>query len=283
MTRARNGHSATLLQDGRDQFWNLPLNLELTGSPAAPLLDGSVVFPGGYDPRFYGDVAYRQNALYDPSTQTFKVAANLTLPRAFHTATLLKDGRLLIAGGYIGESIVLPNLSPYETNENLASAEIYDPATGESSLLAKSMLLRRSGHKATLLGDGRVLITGGHTARFDRQPADDTLAELFVLESTQGAVPRLSVDRIRYCVGDRWILHADAMAPLSSVQISGTWDGTPWTVPNWTTSGQDGTVDASGTFGADTVGDYWVWLHAGGKVSNSVSIRIENCIDDFRR
>jgi hypothetical protein len=254
-----------------NQFWNLPRDLQVTGSPAAPLLDGSVAVAGGYDPSSLGDVAFRQNVLYDPSTQTFQVAPRLTLPRAFHTATLLKDGRLLIAGGYDGGFGIFSN------------AEMYDRASGKISLLAQSMVLHRDGHQATLLRDGRVLITGGETAVDSWRIVADTRAELFVPDNIQGAVPRLSVDRTRYCVGDRWILHADAVAPLSAVQISGTWDGTPWTLPNWTTSGQGGTVAASGTFSADTVGDYWVWLYAGGKVSNSVSIRIENCSDDFRR
>jgi ECF sigma factor len=135
------------------------------------------------------------------------------------------------------------------------------------------------------LGHERVGHTLQATALVNEgwQPVVDTLAELFVPETYPAAVPELWVDRTRYCVGDPWILLANGVAPLSAVQISGIWDGTPWTIPNWTTSVEDGTVVASGTFGADTVGDYWVWLHAGGNVSNTVSIHIEDCIDGFRR
>ncbi len=142
----------------------------------------------------------------------------------------------------------------------------------------------RGGHRATLLRDGRILITGGRTAHSNWPPIDDTLAELFVPENIQGAVPRLSLDRPRYCAGDSWFLQAEAVKPVAAIQISGTRDGTPWTVPNWTSSDQNGTVVASGTFGADTIGNYLVWIQADWKtlapwpaVSNSVSISIEDC------
>jgi hypothetical protein len=120
-----------------------------------------------------------------------------------------------------------------------------------------------------LLRDGRVLITGGW-------PGDAT-AELFVPESTQGAVPRVTLDWSRYCVGDSWILRAEAAAPSTPVQISGTFDGTPWTIPDWTTTGQDGSLLATGTYAANAVGDYTLWLYTGGKVSNTVPVSIDNC------
>lgn len=76
-------------------------------------------------------------------------------PRALHRATLLLDGRVLITGG-VGE-----------LNQPVASAEIFDPVpdplTGvfHSILLADCPNLARTFHRATLLLDGTVLITGG--------------------------------------------------------------------------------------------------------------------------
>src|SRR6266481_4872786 len=67
--------------------------------------------------------------------------------RQQHTATLLQDGRVLVAGG--------DNLQG-----SLHSAELYDPNTGEWSLTG-SLHEGRLSHTATLLGDGRVLVTGG--------------------------------------------------------------------------------------------------------------------------
>ena len=72
--------------------------------------------------------------------------------RAQHTATLLADGRVLIAGGIRG--------GPGFTNVPLASASVYDPATGTFASVA-SMSSARFGHSATRLADGRVLIAGG--------------------------------------------------------------------------------------------------------------------------
>jgi len=288
IAKGRLVYSATLLSDGtvlviggptsifdpaNNQFRNLRSNFDLVRSPAVTLLNGSVLFAGSLGgtipPYFFSDDGGRPSALYDPTTQTFLPAADMTLPHEAGTATLLKDGRVLIAGGYHRDNV------PAWVGIS-GDAEMYDPATGKSSSLSANMVRQRDVHSATLLRDGRVLITGGRTA--DSWPGvTDTLAELFIPESTQGAVPRLSFDRTRYCVGDSWFLHAEAVRPFVAIQISGTWDETPWTVPDWAGSGQDGTLVTTGTFGAQTTGNYGIWIHDGGKVSNTVSIKIEDC------
>src|SRR5205807_5171833 len=86
--------------------------------------------------------------LYDSSTGAFHLTGGMSTPRYHHTATLLKDGRVLIAGGSSQTDI-------------LSSAEIYDPGTGFVSAVG-SMSQARQEHTATLLPNGKVLMTGGH-------------------------------------------------------------------------------------------------------------------------
>ena len=82
---------------------------------------------------------------------TWSSADSMHDPRDGHTATLLSNGKLLIAGGCAGEN---------GNSLGLASAELYDPATGTWTLTG-SMTTARVGPTATLLPGGAVLVAGG--------------------------------------------------------------------------------------------------------------------------
>ena len=94
-------------------------------------------------PLLLGAVASAQGAPF-----TFDTTASLNTARNFHTATLLPNGKLLVAGG-VGTSGVL------------TSAELYDPASG-SWTATGSLNTARYQHTATLLPNGKVLVAGGY-------------------------------------------------------------------------------------------------------------------------
>jgi hypothetical protein len=141
MTTSRNGHTATLLPDGR------------------------VLLAGGND---FGNHGVASAELYDPETGAFAATGSMTTARALHTATLLADGRVLIVGG---DPAAWTFSGPYH-----ASAEVYDPATGAFTATG-SMAVGREAHAASLLSDGRVLVTGGVTESLHATSLDS--AELY--------------------------------------------------------------------------------------------------------
>ncbi len=129
MLFARERHTATLLADGR------------------------VLVTGGLTCPITGRCYYMDKAeLYDPATGTWTRTGDMTTPRSGHSATLLQDGTVLVAGG----CGVIP------CNQALASAEIYNPATATGTFTSTGSMPRaRTGQRATLLPTGKVLIDGG--------------------------------------------------------------------------------------------------------------------------
>jgi DNA-binding CsgD family transcriptional regulator len=84
--------------------------------------------------------------------RAFTAAPSAAAARTAGTATELRDGRVLVAGGR--------QWVDREGDRLIEVAELFDPATGAFSPSA-SLLVPRSHHRATLLGDGRVLVSGG--------------------------------------------------------------------------------------------------------------------------
>ena len=118
------------------------------GHRATLLQNGKVLITGNRDSD--QDTA----EIYDPKNGVFTETNPMNSPRCMHTSTLLRDGRVLITGGSY-----LVN----ETQTALSSAELYDPDSGEFTEIEEVMAGgARFNHQATLLDNGRVLITGGN-------------------------------------------------------------------------------------------------------------------------
>jgi N-acetylneuraminic acid mutarotase len=124
MSVAKSGHSATLLQDGR------------------------VLVVGWANDANSAEI-------YDPSTGNWTVTSAATGPWQDQTATLLQSGKVLLAGGWPFGSL------PWRLSSGGSAS--FDPVPGSWSPTDGDLVPVGEGHRATLLRDGRVLVTGGST------------------------------------------------------------------------------------------------------------------------
>jgi len=179
LERGRSGHAAAALSDGRVAvFGGFATDASVTGSiesydpdtglwttagatlspararlTATALPSGLVLLAGG-ETAGAASIGEDRWELYDPVLDAVVASGTLQERRTGHQATLLADGRVLIAGGSRTDSPGAPNYSR-------TSAEVFDPGPRTTAALP-AMAVARAGHRATMLGDGRVLVTGGH-------------------------------------------------------------------------------------------------------------------------
>jgi hypothetical protein len=169
MNSTRLLHTATALADGRvlavggynrsaelydpaTGTWSRTADAPNTwrAATATLLRNGKVLIAGVGGAEWNSRIS---SALYDPSSGGWTATGNLVTPRLYHTATLLPDGRVLVTGGARSES----------ESSSLNTAEVYDPATGTWTSTGAMASARRN-HTATLLSNGKVLVTGGSPA-----------------------------------------------------------------------------------------------------------------------
>ncbi|WP_127716169.1 kelch repeat-containing protein [Halobacteriovorax sp. HLS] len=159
---------------GRNQFWTgrdsqanaelfnaKKMKFESIGSMKVPraahtmtkLNDGRILIVGGFKVNSESEgEGLSSIEIYDPNFKKFiKIPSRLRNARGNHTATKLKDGRVLIAGGFSKE------------NSAVATIEIFNPRTLTVELQETLMNEHRANHQAVLLPDGKVFLVGGQT------------------------------------------------------------------------------------------------------------------------
>ncbi|HEU4890865.1 MAG TPA: RHS repeat-associated core domain-containing protein [Vicinamibacterales bacterium] len=119
-----------------------PRSIARAGQTVTRLADGRSLIVGG-------ESGTASASIWNPVTQTSAATAGAPIvPRTGHSATLLSDGTVLIAGGRNAAGLV-------------ATAELFEPATGVFRQVSIVGASPRASHTATLLMDGRVLVAGG--------------------------------------------------------------------------------------------------------------------------
>lgn len=175
---------------------------------ATTLQNGKVLIVGGATPIGGGYTQETASAeIYDPSTGLFAPTGSLTTPRYGHTATLLPNGRVLVAGGYQNE-----------TQNSVQTVELYDPTTGTFTTTG-SLSVPRGGAPATLLNDGTVLIAGGVNS-FSLWASSDLYNPSTGLFSAGASLPIPQYN------------HSATLLNAGTVLLAGgttTWMGPPWT------------------------------------------------------
>lgn len=128
-------------------------------------------------------------------------ASSMTATRDAHSATLLPNGKVLVAGGA-------------NASGDLQSAELYDPRTGTWTLMGLGMNVARHTHTAILLRDGQVLVIGGGQAPSTALSS----AEIYNPRTGTWTLTGEPMDEARYCF-------PAALLPDGRVLLAGGWDG----------------------------------------------------------
>jgi hypothetical protein len=178
---------------------------------ATLLGSGKVLIAGGQSSQTPPSSLSASAELYDPATATFTATGTLNTPRLFHTATLLKTGKVLIAGGLDSN------------NAYIGQAELYDPATGTFTATG-SMVDPRHLHTATLLATGKVLIVGGEGANTFVAPPEIYDPDTGAFTTTGTLVTPQWLPALAVLLPDRTVLVAGGSSIFASAGVPGCCD-----------------------------------------------------------
>ena len=166
--------SSTKLYDPSNGGWSASglLNVARTEPAAALLADGTVLVAGGAYVDRTGTRVLVSAEIFDPETGTWSRTGDLATARRGAAAIVLVDGRVLVVGG-------LPTgrrLHEAAIPEALASAEIFDPGTGQWAA-AGSLEAGRVDFSLVALPDGGALVAGGFVGPGETLPSPTHLVE----------------------------------------------------------------------------------------------------------
>jgi len=154
---------------------NVGTAIRLSDHTATLLPNGKVLMAGGYSVRPFGSgggaVTPGGAELFDPTGEAWSDTGSLQASTFGHTASLLPNGKVLVAGNIF---------------DGGNHAELYDPDTGMWTSTS-NLNARRAGHRATLLPNGKVLVAGGEVADATNTPIAQNSAELY----EDGAPPKV--------------------------------------------------------------------------------------------
>jgi hypothetical protein len=191
-------HTATLLKTGKvliagwgnasaELFDPVTGTFTATGSmlegrvshTATLLKNGKVLVTGGIQGAPPATTVLAESELYDPVSGSFsQTLGHLANARQWHTASLLADGKVLVAGGMVDNA-----------GTATATAELFDPTTQMFTATKGNLAIARDFHTATVLNDGTVLVTGGDSGTGTLATAEvyDPTADTFSPTGSMGS------------------------------------------------------------------------------------------------
>ena len=201
----------------------------MTGAPATArvgatlslLSNGTVLLAGGIGMTDEGYATLATAEIYDPRTRSFrKVYHKMTEARCGHTATVLVDGSVLLAGGYAYPPLTydLPGILATWVPA-LDSAEVFDIAQQAFAAATTTLPQGFALHSATLLATGDVLIAGGVTEFY----TEWAFTSVTAFPSTQAAIFNVSARAFALIapLGTPRALHSATLLTSGKVLVAG--------------------------------------------------------------